>query len=677
MADARASMNEGWTGARPAVRSARQVVAWTVGLAVGLAGPLCTPALAQGSPNDLTLDSLLNTRVSTASRYAQTIAEAPAAVTIISAADIARHGWRDLSDVFATVRGLYTTDDRNYPYLGVRGFSRPSDYNNRILLLIDGHRINDTMYGSATIGSDLAIDLAMLERIEIVRGPGSALYGTNAMLATVNLITRSARQSDKVRVAAGMANGGERRAAVRLAGYNETTRIAGTLAAFLGERDGNRFDFPEFSGTPTHGRTSRTDYEHRYQVLGSLSRGDLSLTSYTNWRDKGIPTGAYDVIFDDPRSHTIDVNQFVEAKYSTDAAASTQLTVRLSFDRYWYHGGYAYTTGLQRERVESNAWTAEAVVRRDLSSDNRLIAGFEYRDIPESKYESFLDNTQLFRRDGGFRVMSLFLQDEQRLFGGLRLLTGIRRDEYSATLGYTTPRLALLWAPRPATTLKLMYGEAFRAPSESESELFQVGYKPNMALRPERLHTIEADLHERLNDEWMAMVSAYSLDVTDLIDPIMDPVDSLIQPKNLGHVRSLGVEVELSGRLENGVSVYASAAAGRTRDVAADTRMSNSPEWSVKAGASRRLGAWTTAVDARLEAPRLSLAGTTGTTSTMVDAHLSWGPRTAPGKLHHELSLFVRNLLNSAMLVPGGVEHRQAFLPMAPRTLSLQVSLTR
>lgn len=668
-------MTEG-AGLLDAVPTRAVALAIAVGVAIVTALAPST-AHAQASTNDVTLDSLLNTRVSTASRYAQTIAEAPAAVTIISAAEIARHGWRDLTDVFATVRGLYTTNDRNYPYLGIRGFSRPSDYNNRILLLIDGHRINDEMYGSATVGSDLAIDLAMLERIEIVRGPGSALYGTNAMLATVNLITRSARQSDNVRVAAGMANGGERRASLRLAGHDESSRVAGTLNAFWGSRDGDRFDFPEYASTPSHGRTTNTDYEHRYQLLGTLSRGDFSLTGYTNWRDKGIPTGAFDVTFDDPRSHTIDVNQYVEAKYSSDASASTQLTARLSFDRYWYHGGYAYTTGVQRERVETNVWAGEALVRRDLSSDNRLIAGIEYRDVPEAKYESFQDNTLLFRRDRGFRVLSVYLQDEQQLFGGMRLLTGVRRDEYSANLGYTTPRLALLWSPRPATTVKLMYGEAFRAPSESESELFQVGYKPNMALRPERLHTLEADLHQRLNDEWMAMFSAYSLDITDLIDPVLDPADSLIQPKNVGHAQSFGAELELSARLTNGVSLYANAAASRTRDVTTDTRLSNSPEWSLKAGASRRIGDWTTAFDGRIEAPRRSVIGTSSPTATVLDAHLAWSPRSAPATLHHEISLFVSNLLNTAVLVPGGVEHRQQFLPMGPRSLSLQVSLTR
>lgn len=94
--------------------------------------------IAQEDIRDIPLDSLLNMRISTASKYNQTMNEAPASVTIITSEDIERYGYRTLEDVFAGVRGFYISNDRNYSYVGVRGFGRPTDYNNRILLLIDG-----------------------------------------------------------------------------------------------------------------------------------------------------------------------------------------------------------------------------------------------------------------------------------------------------------------------------------------------------------------------------------------------------------------------------------------------------------------------------------------------------------------------------------------------------------
>ena len=85
--------------------------------------------------------------------------------------------------------GFYLSNDRNYSYLGARGFSRPSDYNNRILILVDGHSVNEGVFGAAPL--ELPIDLTSLERIEVVRGPGSALYGTGAVFGVINLVTRS------------------------------------------------------------------------------------------------------------------------------------------------------------------------------------------------------------------------------------------------------------------------------------------------------------------------------------------------------------------------------------------------------------------------------------------------------------------------------------------------------
>jgi len=92
---------------------------------------------------DISLESLLNVRVSTASKYEQTAREAPAAVTVITAEDIERYGYESLGDVLASVRGFYTSYDRNYAYLGTRGFGRPTDDNNRILVLINGLSTND------------------------------------------------------------------------------------------------------------------------------------------------------------------------------------------------------------------------------------------------------------------------------------------------------------------------------------------------------------------------------------------------------------------------------------------------------------------------------------------------------------------------------------------------------
>jgi outer membrane receptor for ferrienterochelin and colicins len=92
---------------------------------------------------DLPLDQLVNVEVTSASRFKQKSSEAPSSVEVVTAKDISSFGWRTLAEALNAIRGLYVRNDRNYSYVGVRGFSRTGDYNSRVLIMIDGHRMND------------------------------------------------------------------------------------------------------------------------------------------------------------------------------------------------------------------------------------------------------------------------------------------------------------------------------------------------------------------------------------------------------------------------------------------------------------------------------------------------------------------------------------------------------
>src|SRR2546426_11732092 len=170
--------------ARPWARPLVSLVAW---------GLLVQGAAAQSLPEDLTqlpIEQLMAIDlVYGASKHEQKVTDAPSFVSVVTADDIRRYGYRTLADVLRSVHGFYTTYDRNYTYLGVRGFSRPSDYNSRFLLLVDGHRINDNVYGRAYTGTEEGIDVDLIDRVEIIRGPSSSLYGTSAFFAVINVIT--------------------------------------------------------------------------------------------------------------------------------------------------------------------------------------------------------------------------------------------------------------------------------------------------------------------------------------------------------------------------------------------------------------------------------------------------------------------------------------------------------
>ena len=95
-----------------------------------------------------------------ASERLQPAIEAPASVSFITAQEIPRYGYRTLADILRSVRGMYVTNDRNFSFIGARGFGKPGDYNSRILLLINGHRVNDNVFGQAEIGAEFGLDPA-------------------------------------------------------------------------------------------------------------------------------------------------------------------------------------------------------------------------------------------------------------------------------------------------------------------------------------------------------------------------------------------------------------------------------------------------------------------------------------------------------------------------------------
>src|SRR5262245_41069408 len=176
-------------------------------IALGLAGGSAGSAAAGAAPGTqdlaaLPLDALLDMPVTGASRLPAPLTETAAAVTVVTADQIRALGYRTLSEVLASVRGVMVTSDRSYDYVGVRGFYAPGDYNTRVLLLIDGNRVNDNLYDQAYIGTEFPLDVALVDRVEFIPGQASAVYGANALFGVINVVTKTPRADDPFQVEA-------------------------------------------------------------------------------------------------------------------------------------------------------------------------------------------------------------------------------------------------------------------------------------------------------------------------------------------------------------------------------------------------------------------------------------------------------------------------------------------
>src|SRR6185312_4876264 len=142
----------------------------------------------------------------------QALADAPASVTIITAEDIRKYGYRTLGEALASVRGFYLNNNRTYQTIGVRGFNLPSDYGSRILVLVNGHNMADNIFDSMLwFGVDFPIDLKLMQQIEVIRGPSSALYGSSGVFATINIVTKSPDNAEPLSLTADVGSFGQKR----------------------------------------------------------------------------------------------------------------------------------------------------------------------------------------------------------------------------------------------------------------------------------------------------------------------------------------------------------------------------------------------------------------------------------------------------------------------------------
>jgi iron complex outermembrane receptor protein len=509
---------------------------------------------------EVSLEELGNIQVYTASKHMQNASDAPASITIVTASEIQRFGYRNLADILRSVPGFYVTYDRDYSFVGVRGFGRLGDWNSRILVLIDGHRINNNVLGQAMLGNEFLVDVDMIERVEIVSGPGSSLYGANAFFAVVNVITRTAKQVKdwELSFQAGSFGTYEGRAT-----YGHQFRgLAVLLSGTFYDSKGQRLFFPEFdSPANNNGITSDTDYESYKHILATLAFHGFTLQGLFSTRDKGVPTAYFGAVFNDPGDFNVDSHQYVNLDYQ-HSIKTWQLDAHTSYDQARLQGPVPLapvTPGdpvvLDTFSFRGNWWTGEAKLSGDLFERNHVTLGSEIRDNLRQDQGELLNPPKVFNAEpNSSLITALYAQDELGITSRLTLNAGVRFDHYSTFGGTTNPRTALIYRPAGKTTLKLLYGDAFSAPDVYEiSPDFGGFYDDNLKLRPERIQSFEARVEQGLGPYFQLSSGVYHNRIDDLITLVLLPVDENFQYQNNGKAEATGMDVEITGRAANGL----------------------------------------------------------------------------------------------------------------------------
>ncbi len=400
--------------------------------AVSAAAQEATKGLGEAS-----LEELGNIQVYSASKHMQSASDAPSSVSVVTADEIQKYGYRTLADILQSVRGFDITYDRNYTYAGVSGVNRPESYNSRILLLINGLRTNNNIYEQAMLGTEFPLDIDLIERVEIVRGPSSSLYGTSAFFAVINVITRKTDQLKGWELAFDPASFGTYQGR---ASYGGSYRgIDMVLSSGFYNSQGQTLFFPEFNTPATdNGIARNSDYDSYQHYLATVSFRGFTFQGIYGARTKGIPTGAFGTEFDDSRTHTFDSLRYLDLGYERSVGKGWDVTARTSVSRYVYDGIFVYGPAqiggpdvLNYDFARGTWWGGEVKVQHSLER-NHLTLGTEFQDNLQQNQVNYDINPFLAYNASlqpSSMIAALYGQDELRLAFKLSFSAGVRYDQ--------------------------------------------------------------------------------------------------------------------------------------------------------------------------------------------------------------------------------------------------------
>lgn len=543
---------------------------------------------------ELSLERLMEMPVESVtgvSKYEQSIRRAPAGVTVFTANDIKNHGWTTLSDALRASPGLHVRDDRFYEYLGTRGFTRSYDYNARTLILLDGHRLDDSIYQQGAIGTDFILDMDLVERIEIIRGPGSSIYGSNAFYGAVNVIPKTGRDIAGAQV--GVSYGSEPSGKARVTVGDRTTSgvdyiVSATEWWSGGEDD---FELPASWRAVDPARLTGTrarnmdDMHHQSAFARATWRGVTAETAYVRREKEVLPLVYFTPL--DTEARGIDERAYFLVKASGEPTPDSTLDAKVTVDYYHYDGLFSPPITAFNEvspYADSISLSGEVRWRQTFADVQSIVAGLEYQENLQQDFGVNLTafgGTPIYEIKETSRHVSPFVQLDWEFTPEFRASAGGRFDSYDTGDERFTPRFGFIWDPRPSTTLKLLYGEAFRVPNVAERSPGEAGIVQNPNIGPETNRTWEFIAEQRLGQVWRLESHFYHTVSNDLIATVRtnanpgNPDERMIG--NVQRYITRGLDVGPAAYFASGVHLRASVTVQETTDDATDKIVADAP----------------------------------------------------------------------------------------------------
>jgi outer membrane receptor for ferrienterochelin and colicins len=544
--------------------------------------------LAQAEEQDLALAYGDKSFVTIATGDKQPIARAPSVATVITSEDIAAIGAADIDEVLETVPGIHVSRSPiGYnPIYTIRGID--TQYNPEVLMLVNGIPITGAYVGNRSqIWGGMPVE--NIARIEVIRGPGSALYGADAYAGVINFITKT--NSDINGTELGLRAGSFK----YIDGWVQHGGTWGSfdVAAYLrvGHTDGQH---------QTITQDAQSSIDALIGTSASLAPGPVNLgedaidsridLSKDKWRFRagylqrsngGTGAGVASAL--DPVGTNYGVRANADLTYQdTNFAPDLDVTAQASYfyiteqsnltlfppgaffgtglfpdgvignpdkwERHLRANLAAVYSGLQSHKLRVGAGTQNDNLYQTQESRNYTLVptliGYVPAPLPGGVTE--MNSTDIFMTPHDRTVNYVYAQDEWAFTRDWYLTAGIRHDQYSDFGGTTNPRLALVWDTAYNLTSKLLYGQAFRPPSFAE--LYNINNpvaQGNPNLRPETNQSVELAFAWQATSTLQANLNLFRYQMNDILRFVPDPNTGISTAQNAGSQHGQGFETEL------------------------------------------------------------------------------------------------------------------------------------
>ncbi len=589
------------------MRSRRSLQALVVWAAISHAG-----SSRAGDTSDI--ESLLDESiVTTASATTERASAAPAISVLITAEDLRTFGIRSLAEAIEFLSlGVVASDPLRTPDVGARGVLLSNDDGKHFLLLVNGHAINDPLYGASRFDQGAGVPIELVDHIEVIVGPGSVLYGSNAMMGVVNVITKRASAYRGGHVMSEYEPGRSARAGAGtgfmfdLFGARSELTVGieyyerfGPDLEFAPQRFAQRVPSAFRRGGPADGVWGGTVKDAYFTQAPSgvlrLRSGDFEVNLLASSYRRGLPysTQTTNVDFDDSRSFERDHSVRLDVRHDVTLGSIAQLASRAYADAFGYRREVNAVSSLACLRSDMVTCSYHDVARsRVLGLEERLslnwlhdgrlvtMLGVDVRERwAQAKQDAVdFDTGAPFAPTAGLldvsgSVVGPYAQQTFRPVAWLDLNAGARLDVDSRFDPVLSPRGAVALHPARATTVKTSYSEAFRAPSWSETDLANYRVAPAIGLLPEKVRSIEGSVEQRFGtqrvlagvfrSDWDNLVALEPLSAADQLDlqrqgrlPLFVP-PGVAQYRNVGTVENYGINASFEGSLVTGQLRYA------------------------------------------------------------------------------------------------------------------------